>query len=336
MNTLAFLDHGRLLASTSFSEGIREPSHNALITLPFPGTAGPLWQGIPLATTWAPAETPHFPSPPFQPLQVEEVVLHPSRDRFFQRVERALQALEKGMFSKVVVARAVEFRLSRTPKSMELFAQLRKAREPHETAFGIAHPSGMFLGLTPERLFRIRGNTLEVDLLAGTAPSPEELDRPHLVEEHALVGEGVKTQLNGLVEEVQIQPLAPLKAGPVWHRRARFTARLRNGVSWITVLHHLHPTPALAGHPRDAALRWIEEDERGLRGLYGGVVGYVNPEEVVCFVAIRSALVRGSRLILFAGGGVVRGHTPEELWEETSSKLRRVASLFIPDAPLPV
>ncbi len=325
----------RLLATTWQDQP--PASSSFLLTLPFPGPSGPPWEGLPLRTFWPTPSPLTLPDPatpsPVSSLQAADVRFHPPQDVFLLRVERALQAVTSGRLSKVVVARAVEVILTRRPRPPELLTLLWQHKTPEETAFLIAHPQGIFLGLTPETLFRMEGRNIQVDLLAGTARDPRGLHASHLEEEHALVGEGVKTALGDLLVRHTIEDLPPRPAGPVWHRWARLTGELREGVSWETVLWRLHPTPALGGHPREAALRWIQEEERGIRGLYGGVVGWVENNRSAFYVAIRSGLLRGNHLFLFAGGGVVGGHTPEELWEETTLKMQRLAAILLAGSP---
>jgi len=330
-----FLDDGRQFFATFWQE--RPPdTPSFLLTLPFPGSPGPLWRGLPLCTFWPRPSSARDPEPPDTPpdLRPLEVRFHPPKEVFLQRVARALEAVDSGRMVKIVVARAVEVVLDHAPSIAALRTLLWREKSPNETAFLVAHPSGIFLGLTPETLFQMVGRKIQIDLLAGTAPEPQGLLRPHLEEEHALVGEGVQKALEDLLVHHTVEDLPPRPAGTVWHRFARFTGEVREGVSWKTVLARLHPTPALGGYPREAALAWIQQEEGGLRGLYGGVVGWVSRNRCALYVAIRSGLLRGNRLFLFAGGGVVRGHTPEELWVETALKIRRLAGALLSE-PLP-
>src|SRR5438105_3059657 len=84
----------------------------------------------------------------------------------------------------------------------------------------------------------------------------------------------------------------------------------------------LHPTPAVGGVPKDAALRFIREHEGIDRGLYAGLVGWVGEGRAELAVALRSALVRGRRARLFVGAGIVEGSSAETEWEETELKAR--------------
>lgn len=69
----------------------------------------------------------------------------------------------------------------------------------------------------------------------------------------------------------------------------------------------MHPTPALGGYPKNEALKFIEENEFGTRGLYGAPVGYIDMNDDCEFiVAIRSMLIKQNQTTLFAGCGIVK------------------------------
>lgn len=83
----------------------------------------------------------------------------------------------------------------------------------------------------------------------------------------------------------------------------------------------LHPTPAVGGTPRAAAVPAIGELEGFARGLYGGALGWIDSRGGGEFVVgLRSALVDGSRARMYAGAGIVAGSSPEAEFEETELK----------------
>ena len=74
----------------------------------------------------------------------------------------------------------------------------------------------------------------------------------------------------------------------------------------------MHPTPTLGGYPKNEALKFIEENEFGTRGLYGAPVGYIDMNDDCEFiVAIRSMLIKQNQTTLFAGCGIVKDSDPD-------------------------
>src|SRR5207247_1750932 len=88
-------------------------------------------------------------------------------------------------------------------------------------------------------------------------------------------------------------------------------ARLASGVHVLELVRALHPTPAVCGAPRDAALRWIGAHEPLGRGWYTGAVGWFDARGDGAFsVAIRAAVVEEGEAWLYAGAGIVDGSDP--------------------------
>ncbi len=84
----------------------------------------------------------------------------------------------------------------------------------------------------------------------------------------------------------------------------------------------LHPTPALGGSPRGAALAWIAAHEAHPRGWYAGPVGWCDAQgNGEFFVSIRSAALRGDRAWVYAGAGLVEGSDADTEWRETDAKM---------------
>jgi isochorismate synthase EntC len=92
----------------------------------------------------------------------------------------------------------------------------------------------------------------------------------------------------------------------------------------------MHPTPAVGGAPRRAALEWLEEHEALERGWYAGPVGFVDAEGGGEFsVALRSALLRADTARLYAGAGIVSGSEPAAELRETQLKLRAMLGALV-------
>ena len=91
----------------------------------------------------------------------------------------------------------------------------------------------------------------------------------------------------------------------------------------------LHPTPAVGGEPREAALTAIAELEDMDRGWYAGPVGWMDASEdgELC-VALRSALVRDRPAHLYAGAGIVADSDPAAELAETELKLDALLPLL--------
>ena len=97
----------------------------------------------------------------------------------------------------------------------------------------------------------------------------------------------------------------------VQHLLTASRGKINTKSSFWKLLETLHPTPAVGGTPVAGVLSAINELEDHPEGLYAGTLGWVGPTgDGHAVVAIRSALVCGSRVRIFAGAGIVNGSVP--------------------------
>jgi anthranilate synthase component 1 len=83
------------------------------------------------------------------------------------------------------------------------------------------------------------------------------------------------------------------------------------------------PAGTVSGAPKIRAMEIIEELEPSRRGPYAGLVGYFsfNGNFDSC-ITIRTMLVRGNRVYVQAGAGIVADSVPESEYEETLNKAK--------------
>ncbi|MEO8604529.1 MAG: isochorismate synthase [bacterium] len=239
-----------------------------------------------------------------------------------------------GRFAKLVLARACQLTATRPFDCGRAVARLRQGY-PSCTTFWLGGGAGDFLGATPELLARVRDGELETAALAGTAArgtttaSDDELAAALLASdkdrrEHAVVVDAIRTALVPWCENLSSAATPQILRLPnVQHLLTPMRARLAPGAHLLDVVAQLHPTPAVGGAPRDAALAVLPQREDLVRGWYAGPVGWFDAAGDGEFVvAIRSALVRERRAVLFAGAGIVAGSDPDAELAETRLKLQ--------------
>lgn len=251
-------------------------------------------------------------------------------------VERAAAEARAGRVEKVVLARAVRASSGVELRPEVVLERLRTAY-PECFVFAVARGEGCFLGATPERLVSLDSGQVRADCLAGSRPrgrdGREDARRtadlqssPKDRAEHEIVLRMLTRTLREACRDVVV-PEAPrvMKVHNVLHLYTPVTARARPGQTALDLACRLHPTPAVGGSPRRAALELIRECEGLDRGWYAGPVGWMDREgNGELAVALRSALVRGREAVLFAGCGIVAASDPESEYAESCLKLRPV------------
>jgi len=265
-----------------------------------------------------------------------------SAEGFRLLVAEALAAIAGGDLEKVVLARSERLRSERPLAVAELLRRLRAAH-PGCTLFAVARGGVTWAGATPERLVRVVGRQVEAEVVAGSAPrgaSPRadhELARALLEskkdqEEHAVVRRAVCSALAAVCQKVEAaESPALFRTRGIQHLRTPVRGRLRAATpaAPLELVEALHPTPAVCGAPRQAALDWIARREGLQRGWYAGPLGWLDDVGNGEFaVGLRGALLGGREALLFAGAGVVRGSRPEAELAETEWKLASVRELL--------
>ncbi|MDQ2825556.1 MAG: chorismate-binding protein, partial [Actinomycetota bacterium] len=149
--------------------------------------------------------------------------------------------------------------------------------------------------------------------------------------EHRLVVGEVSRALAALCADVVAEQPEVVRLPTVAHLATTIRGTLGNGfASALGVAAVLHPTPAVAGVPRQAALDAIAELEPFDRGLYAGPVGWVDTRgDGDWALALRGATLDGNRARLMAGAGIVAGSDPAAEWAETEAKLEAMRSVLL-------
>lgn len=257
-------------------------------------------------------------------------------------VAHALDAIAAGELTKIVLARAQDVRAEEPLHPLEMLNGLRE-RFPDCYAFSCAAGSGpSFIGASPERLVRVSRQVIETEALAGSTRRGASAS-----EDAALAGELLRSDKDRREQQevlddivTRLKPLGLKLEHPespqlrrlanVQHLHTPIRADLPDGVRVLDVLGALHPTPAVGGSPRSAALMRIRALEGFPRGLYAGAIGWLNARGGgEFFVGIRSALVEGARARVYAGAGIVAGSTPEKEFAETELKFKAMLDALL-------
>lgn len=255
-------------------------------------------------------------------------------DQWSSDISAARGAINHHQYDKIVLARELNVHASSPVYSTRVANYLRD-QYPSCYTFILKNPEGrQFIGSTPERLISFNRHHLLTEGLAGsisrgnTASEDAMLEKRLLqsnknLSEHQFVLDSIMENLQPYADQID-KPDQPAikKLSNVQHLYTPITARLSNGNNPIQLIDKLHPTPAVGGYPRKKAMQHIQKLENFDRGWYAGPVGWINSEGHGTFaVAIRSGLISGAEIRLFAGCGIVRDSNPEEEWMETKLKL---------------
>jgi isochorismate synthase len=264
---------------------------------------------------------------------------------WMKMVANVVEKIRQGIFEKVVLARDIQLVLDNPTETFDITSTLQRLRENYPGAYVFAIQRGVrfFVGATPERLVLAQDGKIHTMALAGSVRRGEtEVEDTQLgaellhsdknINEHVIVVTMVQEALKNHCTNVKVSASPQLlKLKNLQHLQTPITGDLIPGRCILDVMSELHPTPAVGGFPRDAALEEIRNTEKLDRGWYAGPLGWIGASGHGEFaVALRSGLVDSAKATLFAGCGIVASSDPQieyaESWWKFQVMLRGLGS----------
>ncbi|GAA4384612.1 chorismate-binding protein [Hymenobacter koreensis] len=256
-------------------------------------------------------------------------------------VAEGVAAIQAGQVQKVVSSRAALRPLPTGFDTLNAFEELCRQHPRAFVSLVSAPLAGTWLGATPEVLVEVDGAEFRTMALAGTQPVTEDVT-PHTaiwrqkdIEEQALVARYIVNCFKHFrLRDYDETGPRTVAAGNLLHLRTDFRVDLRRVASptfGTDMLRLLHPTSAVGGMPRQAALDFLRRHEHYDRTYYSGFLGPINLPAAGTsrlFVNLRCMQLRATDAILYAGTGLTANSEPAREWEETELKLRTVGSVL--------
>jgi isochorismate synthase len=271
------------------------------------------------------------------------------KDYFIQKAKSAVEEIQAGKFQKVVLSRISQSEFSKEFSVLKAFLKLSLAYpKAFVSAFYLPSLQATWLCASPEALVEEDHNGLfKTIALAGTqsalnekgeALSCQQATWTHKeIEEQAFVSRYIidcfkKIRLR---EYDEIGPKTVI-AGNLMHLKTEYVVDTKEvhlpDLSGI-MLSLLHPTSAVCGTPKEAAIQWIKKAELHQREMYSGYLGPINiDKEIHLFVNLRTVKMEESAqkylLTYYAGCGITEDSDIEKEWLETEMKTQTIKSVI--------
>lgn len=291
-------------------------------------------------TAWLTLPTPpalawHYSPQPAPPAATEAA--------YTALVRTGVAAIEAKEVVKVVSSRVAHRSL---PAGFDPLAAFEELSQKYERAFVslVSVPGvGTWLGASPEVLAEVTADGFfHTMALAGTQPlvpghRPQDaIWRQKEIEEQALVARYIVSCFKQLrLRDYHEAGPRTAVAGQLLHLRTDFEVDLKNVPAAASLgtdmLRLLHPTSAVGGMPKAAALAFLQRHEGYDRAYYSGFLGPVNvagPGVARLYVNLRCLQLRPDQAILYAGTGLTADSDPSREWQETELKLQTVGAIL--------
>ncbi len=205
---------------------------------------------------------------------------------------------------------------------------------------GVGGPPLHIISASPEMHVRLEDGEAELRPIAGTrwrgltveedtALSQDLLDDEKERAEHVMLVDLGRNDLGRVCEynTVNVKELMVVERySHVMHIVSDIRGQLKPDLDAFDLLRATFPAGTLTGAPKVRAMEIIDELEPVRRGIYGGILGYISYDgNMDTCIAIRTAVMKGDRVYIQAGGGVVADSDPQREYEESWNKAKAMA-----------
>jgi anthranilate synthase component 1 len=257
-------------------------------------------------------------------------------------VERLVGDIEAGEAFQVVPSQRFEMDTDADP--IDVYRMLRVSNpSPYMYLLNVPNAAGglafSVVGSSPEALVTVQDGRATTHPIAGTRWRGQTEEEDQLLEKELLADDKERAEHLMLVDlgrndlgrvcvpgTVRVEDYSHIERySHVMHLVSTVSGELAEGKTAIDAVTACFPAGTLTGAPKVRAMELIEEVEKTRRGVYGGVLGYLDFAGNADFaIAIRTALMRDGIAYVQAGGGVVADSNGPYEYTESANKARAV------------
>lgn len=252
------------------------------------------------------------------------------RDEYARDFSSFHSRISDGTFSKIVLARQSVDVIGNPEPPRRLFERACHLYSNMFVALVSTPVSGTWLTATPELLLESGGSEYRTIALAGTMGLwGRTLWNEKNKNEQQYVASYIEECISGFSDECSCKGPYTVAAGDVCHLRTDFSFSLKDKSLLGDFLAKLHPTPAVCGLPKSAAMDFILANESVARRYYSGFMGTIGSDgSANLYVSLRCMEICGNEYRLHAGGGLIADSEEESEWNETESKMQTIRRCF--------
>jgi anthranilate synthase component 1 len=263
-----------------------------------------------------------------------------SHEDFISAVEKGKVHVVAGDVFQVVLSQRIDMEVKARP--IDVYRVLRALNpSPYMYLLNYSDASGEYavVGSSPEALVKVSGNKVVMHPIAGSRPrgkdqgQDEEFADSLIADqkeraEHLMLVDLARNDLLKVCDPASVTVTQFMKIerfSHIMHLVSTVEGDLGAGKTPVDVFKATFPAGTLSGAPKPRALEIINDLESANRGIFGGVVGYLDFEgNADLAIAIRTAFIRDGVARVQAGAGIVLDSVPESEYQETLAKMSAV------------
>ena len=247
------------------------------------------------------------------------------KNSYIKFINETIDNIHSSELEKVVCSSVFNVKLN-SESCIEYFKKLIQLN--HDAfCYLFYHPdTGVWIGASPEKLLNLNNNVVTTFALAATKKDMNQSWTDKEFREQKIVEEQIVTDLKGVCTNIERGTLQTVKAGNLFHLKSVIKAQTKKSSSDLIKL--LHPTPAIAGTPKNEAISYINKMENYNRSFYTGFMGLFEKNSCDIYVNIRCAKIVDDNLTVYVGGGITKDSNASDEWSEIVNKSQTMLGVF--------
>lgn len=268
----------------------------------------------------------------------EELISNVTQSEFEAQVRKVKEYITEGDAFQIVLSQRFSCETNASP--LMIYRALR-ALNPSPYMFLLQFsPELTLLGASPEMMVRYEDGRASIRPIAGTArrgqtEAEDQEIASHLLAdpkeraEHIMLVDLGRNDIGRVCQYGTVKVLEMMNVerySHVMHIVSHVEGELDPDKDAFDLFRAAFPAGTLSGAPKVRAMQIIEELETVRRGPYGGAVGYFSFDgSMDMCITIRALLMRGQKVYLQAGAGIVADSEPAKEHTECVNKAKAVA-----------
>ena len=232
--------------------------------------------------------------------------------------------------------------------SQELYNKLKQL-QPVKYASYLPFLEPDIISISPELFFKKEGENLVVCPMKGTARLTTDREKNEVIynklktckknqSENLIIVDLLRNDLSGIAKNHTVNVDKPFhieKYNSLLQITSQISAKVDKNISFKKLLDSLFPCGSITGAPKIRTQEIIKNIEQSNRGVYTGSIGYILPNNDMCFnVTIRTLEKTNDTIKLGVGGGITVYSECQSEWEEMNTKISFIKQLYKPNFSL--
>lgn len=241
-----------------------------------------------------------------------------SKETYLQWVKDCIKNIQIGEFTKLVAA---QYQVESIHGEIDDYLQLMRKlilRLPNTFVYLFYIDDEIWLGASPEMIGIYENKIFKTISIAGTKKEEDFTEKE--IEEQAIVSKYISSHFTS-ANLKQDSTTKVQHFGDIRHLINEYEYTVGAEFEFEKAIHTIHPSPALAGYPKEISIDFINKNEPIQRDFYCGLVSLSIQENKYSFATIRCARISANQIAYYAGAGITKDSDPVSEWRETLEKI---------------